>query len=165
MTRPTVEPGMAVWSASRERATATGTEGVGGIVVDVSERLDAETGEVERAFVTVDPYARRTEWPVVRTVAESDVEVVEAVDLSLVVSTWRRLAGQVGYVAGASGTVYRERKGPAVAEEARLCHWARNLMVSVFGPDGVLSAVMDPPRSAPSAPLDSMPVNVSGLVD
>lgn len=51
-----LEPGMTAWSRTRRDAN---DEPVGGVVLDVVDQVDTETGERVRSFLCLDPYRLR----------------------------------------------------------------------------------------------------------
>lgn len=69
------EPGVWVWSRSRGHEgvhdDGTQVDPIGGLVVDVIDDRDAETGEVERTFVVADTWRGRVR---LRRIPESDVD-------------------------------------------------------------------------------------------
>lgn len=92
-----VERGVSVWSA--ERTDARG-EPLGGVVVEIEDQLDRETGVVERWFTALDPYGA---GPVkARRIAEAEVrpEGVTATDGARITGLIVRLAAEVAALKG-----------------------------------------------------------------
>lgn len=157
-----VRPGCEVWSKTRTYSSHGEVFPVGGIVLYDSTKRDAETGEIERSFLVVDltrhPVWRHRAW---LTELDVDPTTAQSVDVSRLVRLWRTLAGELAYKAP-----YRQRRGPATAEEAHLAEAVLTLIQLVFGPDGLLHGVLEAPQPAkPVDPLPTAPVAVSALVD
>lgn len=158
-----VDVGCRVFSTTRSRAGAGGdTEPIGGLVVAVTEKLDQETGEIDRAFLVFDdqqtrPYIR---WATIREV-EVDKSLIEAVDAATLTRAWRRLAEDIC----CSGK-WKFRRGAGTAGEVRAARAVLELQALVFGRDGDQWGELEPPtQGAPAAERPSQPVNVSALVD
>lgn len=115
-----IEPGVIAWSKT------LGYEGVGeddrqlepvgGVVVEVIDTPDPETGELERSFRVLDPYRTRPRltWHVLR---ESDVdrETVTVAPPSTIASLVRRLCEEV-----AIDSRKRPRRGLFMPEHVNL---------------------------------------------
>lgn len=154
-----VEPGVEVWSKTR---VARDLDPVGGIVLYVTEHLDRQTGEVDRAFVCLD-HTRTQPWLRWSTIPETDVDPhsVASVDTSTLVRLWRRLGHEIAYSLGG-----KQRRGPATVEEARAAEALLVLVRVVFGPDGVYHGMLTPPRAgAPADERPTPPPNVAALID
>ena len=87
-----VELGVSVWSSTRKDAF---DQALGGVVVEINDVLDPETGEIARWFTCLDPYgAGRVK---VHRIAEADVnqDGVEATANSRIANLNKRLAKEV----------------------------------------------------------------------
>jgi hypothetical protein len=146
-----VDVGCVVWSTERTRTLPFGDSPLGGLVVEVVEKMNQETGEVDRAFLCFDHQATkpRIHWS---TIAEREVDrhAIEAAAPSVLANAWRRLGEEVAY----SKSLVR-RRGPATAMEVRCTEAMRNLQAVVFGPDGVLHRELE--QLAPGQPAASRP--------
>lgn len=92
-----VELGVSVWSSTRKDAR---DEALGGVVVEINDVPDYQTGEVERFFTCLDPYGG---GPVkVRRLAESEVTAnsVGATTNSRITNLIKRLGKEVGEMTG-----------------------------------------------------------------
>lgn len=93
-----VEPGVFVWSLSRghEGVHEDGTQvdPIGGLVVDVIDATDLETGEVGRTFVVADTWRGRVR---LRQLSETDVdrETMEAAAPGQLARVMRQLCEEV----------------------------------------------------------------------
>lgn len=130
-----VDVGCRVYSTIRHRVGPGGEpDPIGGLVVAVTEKLNDDTGEVDRAFLTFDDQRTRPrlQW---HTLLESEVDrdLIEAVDIHTLANAWRRLAEEITY-----SKPRTRRRGPATAEEVRCAEAIRDLQAVVFGPEGVL---------------------------
>lgn len=88
-----VERGVSVWSAERRDAY---DQPLGGVVVEIEDVADRETGEMSRFFTCLDPYGG---GPVtVRRLAEAEVRQsgVEATAGSRITSLVKRLGAEIG---------------------------------------------------------------------
>lgn len=149
-----VTEGAVVWStergyAGKDELTGQQLEPHGGVVVAVTEQFDHDTGEVQRAFLTVDHTRLR---PVLRwhTLNEREVNqrAIEWPDTATVVRLWRALAEEI-----ACSGPNRRRRGPAVPAEVRAAKAIQTLQAVVFGEDGQLHAELEPAAtSTPAAP-------------
>jgi hypothetical protein len=146
-----VDVGCRVYSNTRHRSAAIEPEPLGGLVVAVTEKLNQETGEIDRAFLTFDDQRTRgrLQWA---TLLESEVDRdhIEAVDTRTLTRAWRRLAQEIAYSRN-----HQPRNGPATPEEVRCAEAIRDLMAVVFGPDGVLYGVLE--QLAPGKPAAPRP--------
>lgn len=164
-----IQPGVEVWSTKRGHAGAADAiddekpgEPLGGVVIKVTEKVNPDTGELERSFLCID-HTRTRPFLRFSTLLESEVDrgTVQAVDLPVLRRLWRRCGEDIAFARR-----YQERRGPAVAEEARLGLALYELLGLVFGPDGILNAALTPPRNdEPPTFRPDAPVNVSALVD
>jgi hypothetical protein len=151
-----VDVGCRVYSTERRRATSNDEVPVGGLVVDVTEKLDRETGETDRAFLVFDDQQSRPfiRWAVLREV-EVDRGLIEAVDTGALARAWRRLAEDIHLSAP-----HRPRRGPGLPAEVRSARAILELQAVVFGHDGEQwadlapatpgKAVLPPPSYAPA---------------
>lgn len=120
-----VDVGCFVWSRSRghEGVLGDGTQvdPVGGLVVDVSETVDEETGEVVRAFVVVDTWRGRVR---LRRMAEADVDrsTMEAAAPGQIARVVRQLCEEV-----AIDSRRRLRSGVFTADHVTMVAYARRL--------------------------------------
>ncbi len=92
-----IDRGVTVWSS--ERSDAQG-EALGGVVVEITDAVDRETGEIARTFTCLDPYGS---GPVkIRQLAESEVRQsgVEATDGSRLAKLVKRLGTEIGETKG-----------------------------------------------------------------
>jgi hypothetical protein len=164
-----IEPGLEAWSTRRGHAGADSIEDgkpgepVGGIVYWITECLNTDTGEIERAFLCVDHTRTR---PRLRSylLRESEIDrgsvaLPESHD-AVYRRIWRRAGEDIAFVKR-----YHDRTGPAVAEEARLGLILYAFLGLVFGPDGVLHAALTPPAPSqqPCAPRPSGPPAPGGM--
>lgn len=154
-----VDVGCIVWSAKRgyagvDEITDEQLEPVGGVVVAVTEKLDHDTGEIDRSFLVVDhtrthPYLR---W---NTLTELEVNkaAIEWPDVQIHVRLWRRLAEDI-----VCSAPHKHRKGVATVGEVRAARAILNLQELVFGADGDLHSMLDAPSpGAPAAPRPTAP--------
>lgn len=144
-----VDVGCAVWSTERTRTLSYGDSPIGGLVVEVVEKMSADTGEIDRAFLCFDHQATkpRLHWA---TLAEPEVDrdSIEAVDAAGLARAWRRLAEEIAFSKG-----HTHRRGPATPLEVRCAEAIRNLQAVVFGADGVLHRELEPLTAGlPAAP-------------
>lgn len=154
-----VDVGVEVWSTKQFRAAAGEPQPIGGLVVGVTEKINAETGEADRAFLVFDhqqtrPYIR---WA---TIPESEVDrdAIHAPDVNVLVGAWRRLAEDVAFSAP-----HKQRRGAATPAEVRACKAMQELMAVVFGRDlDVLEPALT--QGQPAAPRPTYPVH-SSLID
>lgn len=149
-----VDVGVEVWSKDRQWAGGAQAGPIGGIVVAVTEKGDQETGEVDRAFLVIDPYTTR---PYLRWAHLSEREVdrqnLNAPPTNTLWRLWRRCAEAIAYTGP-----YKRRTGPAVAEEAKLARAIVVLQDAIFGEGGELYAELDPGSpGALAAPRPSYP--------
>lgn len=157
-----VDVGCAVWSTERRRATPYGETPLGGIVVAVTETLNDDTGEIDRAFLCFDHQQTkpRLHWSTL-TESEVDRDAIEALDTSALTRAWRRLAEDIAWTAP-----LKQRRGPGTAEEVRCAEAIRDLQAVVFGPGGVLHSVLDNLKPGlPAAPRPTAPINAGMFVD
>lgn len=164
-----IQPGVEAWSTKRGYAGADSIDDekpgqpVGGLVLRVTEQLNKETGELERAFLCADHTRTR---PYLHTCllveSEIDRDTVQAADLADIRRVWRRAAEYLAF-----SRRYHDRTGPAVAEEARLTLVIYDAISLVFGADGILHAALNPPTPGDVITIDrpTAPPNVSALVD
>jgi hypothetical protein len=91
--RQEITEGFTVWSRTIRDAN---DEPVGGVVLDVVDLVDTETGERQRAFVTIDPYRTRPRLSFHR-LAEADVagDAIELPEPSRCAALARRLCEEV----------------------------------------------------------------------
>lgn len=121
-----VDVGVVVWSRSRghEGVFDDGTQidPVGGLVVDVTEMVDVETGEMTRAYVVVDTWRGRVR---LRRLSEADVDrsTMEAAAPGQIARAVRQLCEEV-----ALDGRRRLRSGVFVAEHATLVAYAQRLV-------------------------------------
>lgn len=154
-----VDVGCIVWSSERgyrgrDEFTDEQVEPLGGVVVAVTEKYDAEAGAIDRAFLVVDhtrtrPYLR---W---HTFAESEVnrEAIEWPDHTVHTRLWRALAEDIAY-----SSPGKRRRGPGTPGEVRCAHGIITLQELIFGADGVQYAELDAPAPGKAcAPRPSFP--------
>lgn len=170
-----IEPGVEVWSTKRGHAGGDSIdddkpgEPIGGVVVRVTEQWNRETGEQERAFLCIDPTRTRPRLRF-RTLLESEIdrETCQAADLATIRRLWRRCGEDIAFVRRPrdGGWQMTPRKGPAVAEEARLGLALYELLGLMFAGDAILHAALTPSTND-QEPIErpQAPVNVSALVD
>lgn len=87
-----IDRGVTVWSCERRDAR---DEALGGVVVEITDDVDRETGEVVRTFTCLDPYGG---GPVkVRHIAENEVRQsgIEATDGARLTRLVKRLAAEL----------------------------------------------------------------------
>ena len=146
-----VDVGCRVYSTTRRRSAAGEPEPLGGLVVAVTEKMNQDTGEVDRAFLVFDDQRTRgrLQWA---TLLESEVDrnLIEAVDTRTLTRAWRRLAQEIAY-----SRDHQRRNGPATPEEVRCAEAIRDLQAVVFGPDGVLHGALQ--QLAPGKPAGPRP--------
>lgn len=148
-----VDVGCRVFSTTRKRSAAIEPEPLGGLVVAVTEKLNQETGEIDRAFLVFDDQRTRgrLHW---HTLLESDVdqELIEAVDTATLTRAWRRLAEEISY-----SRAHQKRSGPPTVEEVRCAEAIRDLQAVVFGPEGQLHGALQLAPGKNGAPLPTYP--------
>lgn len=121
-----LEIGCLVWSTERRTLHGSDDNPMGGIIVSLSERVDEETGEIVRTFMTIDPYnTRPLIRPRVLTPREIDRETMERANDGLVRGLFRRLAEEIG-----------KSRGPLTQKTLEFDRWQHNL-ASVVVPGGV----------------------------
>lgn len=110
-----VTPGLAVWSRY-------GDDPRGGIVVEVGETADSETGEIVRTFRCLNPYRPAHSWEC--TLPETEVleDGVEAPDTTRLVKMARRLSAE----AAKGGNL-------STPQDERYTRWAHRLHVIAQG--------------------------------
>lgn len=89
-----VEKGVSAWSSTRRDAY---DQPLGGVVVEINDVVDPETGEINRFFTCLDPTGS-DRFPVdVRRLAEAEVTPtgIEATPNSRITKLIKRLAGEV----------------------------------------------------------------------
>lgn len=120
-----VDVGVVVWSRSRGHEgvfdDGTQVEPIGGLVVDIVDEVDPETGEVVRAFVVVDTWRGRLR---LRRLPEADVDrsTMEAAAPGQIARVLRQLCEEV-----ALDGRRRLRSGVYVAEHSTLLRYAGRL--------------------------------------
>lgn len=155
--------GCEVWSTERRRAVPGDEVAKGGIVVRVTESFDQETGEVDRAFLCIDPYSTRPflQWSLLKE-AEVDRETVGPSEVNRLATLWRRLAEDVVF-----SSPHKRRKGMPLPQEVKLTEAMHELQVAVFGPEGELYKALEPPQPPRqmAEPRRSAPPNIGALCD
>lgn len=124
-----VQPGAIVWSTTRGYA-GVGDDGsqlepVGGVVVEVLDVVDKDTGEAERAFRVIDPFRVRPRltWHVL---VESEVnrETLDAAGPGTIGALYRRLCEEVAM----DGHKRRRRSTPEHIDLAPVIHVLASLL-------------------------------------
>lgn len=124
-----VQPGAIVWSTKRGYA-GVGEDGsqlepIGGLVVEVLDVIDRETGEAERAVRTIDPYRTRPRltWHVL---VESEInrETLDAAGPGMIGGLYRRLCEEVAM----DGNKRRRRTMPEHVDLAPVIHVLASLL-------------------------------------
>lgn len=154
-----VDIGCVVWSAKRgykgvDEFTDDQVEPIGGVVIAVTEKLDTDSGEIDRSFLVVDHTRTR---PFLRWNTLTELEVnkaaIEWPDSQVHVRLWRRLAEDI-----VCSAPHKHRKGVATTGEVRAARAILNLQELVFGQHGDLHSMLDTPsQGAPSAPRPTAP--------
>lgn len=121
-----IRPGCCVWSSRRSDWQLNP---VGGVVVSITETRDAETGEVGRAFLTLNPYSARgyIESRAIRA-EEIGPDGAEEPVRSLVAGVARRLARQVA-----------DGRGALDDNDAEWCAWLYRLAGVSYDGYGAIS--------------------------
>lgn len=120
-----VDVGVVVWSRSRGREgvfdDGTQVEPVGGLVVDIVEDADPDTGELAKTFVVVDTWRGRMR---LRRLPESDVDrsTMEAAAPGQIARVVRQLCEEV-----ALDKRRRLRSGVFTGEHVTMVSYARRL--------------------------------------
>lgn len=120
-----VDVGVVVWSRSRGHEgvfdDGTQVEPIGGLVVDVTEMVDDETGEMTRAYVVVDTWRGRLR---LRRLPEGDVDrsTMEAAAPGQIARAVRQLCEEV-----ALDGRRRLRSGVFTGDHATMVNYARRL--------------------------------------
>lgn len=139
-----------VWSSTR---TDSYGHPLGGLVVSIDESHDPETGEIERAFICVDPFNTRPKLTVHR-IAEKEVtqQGVEAVDPSRLTFLVRRLAEDLAEPNHRTGTKSKANAtGTATmltSVAARHIGWMDLMAGVMFGATGLAPAMTQAERRA-----------------
>lgn len=118
-----IEKGVTVWSSTRRDAY---DQALGGVVVEINDVVDRETGEISRHFTCLDPYGAGD--VTVRRLAEAEVSPtgVEATANSRITGLIKRLAGEVHEMKGSYLDLHhadRIRWMGTLAELTNLTRW------------------------------------------
>lgn len=92
LTQPALASRTLGWSVRSATRTDAAGASVGGVVVEITEGHDAETGEAFRRYLTVERFRSRLAWHVI---AEDDVGEAHPPDAGFVSDTVRALLGEV----------------------------------------------------------------------